>query len=189
MKTWRADSRRVVQPLSSCDKPVADSARRAKTFHGVYASVLTAARVGGAAGDLSRQGQFTKEIAMRADGPLVGAVIFLGIGLGLILGYCHGSTGMSAAYPLAGSTLHIDLTTTGPAVLGGVTCTAVGALLLIWAFLAAIVDMFTWREHSRERIVQRYDVVPAANGTTYTETPVVTQRKHFWSRPTTRSHV
>jgi hypothetical protein len=134
--------------------------------------------------------QFLKEMTMRAHGPLIGAIIFLGFGLGLILGYCHGNTGMSAAYPLAGSTLHIDLTTTGPAVLGGVTCTVIGAILLIWAFIAALVDVFTWRERGRERVIERYPVSPAASDTTYTTAaPVVTERKHFWSRPSSRSHI
>jgi hypothetical protein len=119
---------------------------------------------------------------------LIGAVIFLGVGLGLILGYCHGTTGLSAAYPFAGSTLHIDLTTTGPAVLGGLVCTAIGVLLLIWAFFAGIVDLFTWRE-PRERVVERYSVVPAAEGTAYADEPVAVERKHFWSRPSSRSHI
>jgi hypothetical protein len=66
-------------------------------------------------------------------------VLFLAAGLGVILAYCHGTTSFNAAYPFAGSNLHIDLTTTGPAVLGGLALTAVGLLLLVWALLAAIV--------------------------------------------------
>ncbi|HEY1646515.1 MAG TPA: hypothetical protein VGF96_00925 [Terracidiphilus sp.] len=125
---------------------------------------------------------------MRADRPLIGAVIFLGVGLGLILAYCNGTTGLSAAYPLAGSRLHIELTTTGPAVLGGITCTAIGALLLIWAFLAAIVDMFAGSDRPRDRVIERYSVVPAAEGTAYADTSEE-ERKHFWSRPSSRSHI
>jgi hypothetical protein len=128
---------------------------------------------------------------MRADRPLIGAVLFLGCGLALILGYCHGTTGFNAAYPFSGSTLHIELTTVGPAVLGGVACTAIGVLLLVWAFLAAIVSLFTWsdRPRDRERVVERYSVVPAANGVNYEEAPVVEERRHFWNRPSTRSHI
>jgi hypothetical protein len=124
---------------------------------------------------------------MRADRPLVGAGIFLAVGLGLILGYCHGTTGFSASYPFSASMLHLDLTTMGPAVLGGVTCTAIGTLLLVWAFLAALVSLFTWTEPTRERVVERYSVAPGApgpDGTPYvpvSEPQVV--RKHFWSRP------
>jgi hypothetical protein len=132
-----------------------------------------------------------KEFTMRADRPLIGAVLFLGCGLGLILGYCHGTTGFSAAYPFSGSTLHLDLTTVGPAVLGGVTCTAIGLLMLVWAFLAAIVSLFTWTERTRarERVVERYSVVPSSNGSDYAETPVVEERRHFWNRPSTRSNI
>jgi hypothetical protein len=120
---------------------------------------------------------------MRADRPLIGAVVFLAAGLGLILGYCHGSTGFNAGYPLAGSTLHLDLTTTGPAVVGGMVCTAIGCLLLVWAFLAAVVSLFTWTERTRERVVERYPAAPVV-GTDYAASPSeVVERKHFWSRP------
>jgi hypothetical protein len=125
---------------------------------------------------------------MRAAPPVIGAVVFLGIGLGLIFGYCHGTTSFSFAYPLSGSLLHVDFTTGGPAVLGGMICTAIGVFLLIWAFFAAFADLFTRGELTRGR-VERYSVVPTAQGTTYTETPVVEQRKHFWSRPSSRTHI
>jgi hypothetical protein len=124
---------------------------------------------------------------MRVDRPLVGAVIFLSIGLGLIIAYCHGTTGFSASYPFAGSTLHLDLTTTGPAVLGGVLCTALGCLLLVWAFLAALVSLFTWTDRTRERVVERYSVVPSAppaDGSGYVDvSEAEVEHKHFWSRP------
>lgn len=126
---------------------------------------------------------------MKAARPVIGAVIFLGVGLGLILAYCSGTSGLSAAYPLAGSKLHIDLTTTGPAVLGGVACVGIGALLLIWAFFAAFVDLLTGRDWPRERVVERYSVVPAAEGTVYADTPAEDERGHFWSRPSSRSHI
>jgi len=80
-----------------------------------------------------------KEIAMRADRPLIASVVFLATGLSLILGYCNGTTSLNAGYPLAASALHLDITTTGPAVLGGVALIAFGLLLLLWALLAAIV--------------------------------------------------
>jgi len=126
---------------------------------------------------------------MRADRPLIGAVVFLGAGLGLILGYCNGTTGFNAAYPFSGSSLHIDLTTTGPAVLGGVACTAIGVLLLVWAFIAAIVSLFTWTEREpRGRVVEHYSVVPAADGME-DDAHVVEEREQFWSRPSSRSHI
>lgn len=76
---------------------------------------------------------------MRADRPLIASVVFLAAGLSLIFGYCKGSTSLSAAYPLAASALHMDITTTGPAAMGGIGLIALGLLLLLWALLAAIV--------------------------------------------------
>jgi hypothetical protein len=74
-------------------------------------------------------------------------------------------------------------------VLGGVVSTAVGVLLLVWSFLAAIVSLFTWTERTRERVVERYSVVPAAERVAYDETPVTEERRHFWSRPSTRTNI
>jgi hypothetical protein len=114
---------------------------------------------------------------------LIGAVIFVGIGLGLIIGYCNGSTGLSAAYPFTGSALHIELTTTGPAVLGGLAAMAVGILLLVWAFLAAIVSLFTGSEGTRERVIERYSVTPRADDAPVYGVTEPEPRRHFWSRP------
>ncbi len=80
---------------------------------------------------------------MRPDRPLIVAVASLAAGVGLIVGYCQGATSMNAAYPFSGSTLHINLTANGPAVLGGLALTALGVLLLAWAVLAAIVHQFS----------------------------------------------
>jgi hypothetical protein len=80
---------------------------------------------------------------MRADRPLLGAILFLAGGLGLIIGYCNGATSFTASFPFTGSTLHIEVLTNGPAAIGGVVLTAIGLLLLVWAFLAAIVGQIT----------------------------------------------
>lgn len=77
---------------------------------------------------------------MKPDRPLIFSVLFLAAGLGLILGYCQGSTNFAAAYPFSGTMLHVDLTEVGPGVLGGLAFTAIGALLLAWSFIAAIVN-------------------------------------------------
>ena len=77
---------------------------------------------------------------MKSDRPIIVSVLFLAAGLGLILGYCHGSTNLTAAYPFAGSMLHVSINTSGPGVLGGLICLAVGLVLLVWAFIAAIVS-------------------------------------------------
>jgi hypothetical protein len=131
---------------------------------------------------------------MRADRPLIGAVLFLGAGLGLIIGYCHGTTGFSAAYPFTGSMLHIEMTTTGPGVLGGLALLVVGAVFLVWAFLAAIVSLFTWNDEprrTRERIVERrYSVVPVQESELPVEAETTTEEEqHFWSRPSRSSHI
>ena len=80
---------------------------------------------------------------MRPDRPLILAVASLATSVGLIVGYCHGTTSMNVAYPFTGSILHIDLTTYGPAVLGGFLLTALGVLLLAWSVLAAFVHQIS----------------------------------------------
>jgi hypothetical protein len=80
---------------------------------------------------------------MRPDRPLILAVASLATGVGLIVAYCHGATSMNVAYPFAGSNLHIDLTTYGPAVLGGMALIALGVLLLAWSVLAAFVHQIS----------------------------------------------
>src|ERR1039458_6900860 len=80
---------------------------------------------------------------MRADRPLLGAILFLACGLGLILGYCNDATSFTAAFPFTASTLHIDVLTNGPAAVGGEVLTALGLLLLLWAALAAIVGQIS----------------------------------------------
>ncbi len=88
---------------------------------------------------------------MRPDRPLIVAVVALAVGVDLLLAYCHGTSGMNIAYPLSGSALHIDLTTTGPAVLGGFALIALGLLLLVWALLAAVVHQFSLLANREDR--------------------------------------
>jgi hypothetical protein len=77
---------------------------------------------------------------MKADRPLIASVVFLATGLSLIFGYCTGATSFNAAYPIASSALHVDITTIGPAAVGGIALVGVGLLLLTWALLGAIVS-------------------------------------------------
>ncbi|HEU5350996.1 MAG TPA: hypothetical protein VFU55_05325 [Terracidiphilus sp.] len=79
---------------------------------------------------------------MRSDRPLILSVILLAAGLWLTFGYCHGTAGMSAAYPFAGSSLHLQLATYGPAAVGGPLVTLVGLLVMAWALLCAIMAQF-----------------------------------------------
>jgi hypothetical protein len=96
---------------------------------------------------------------MRPDRPLIVALASLATGVALIVGYCQGTTSMNVAYPLSGSTLHIDLTTSGPAVLVGFALTALGLLLLAWALLAAMVhqiSLLASREDRMNSILNRH---------------------------------
>jgi hypothetical protein len=79
---------------------------------------------------------------MRIDRLLIVSVLCLSSGLGLIFGYCNGTVGANAAYPLAGCSLHICTTTNGPGALGGLVLTTLGVVLLLFATLAAIVNQF-----------------------------------------------
>jgi hypothetical protein len=79
---------------------------------------------------------------MKPDRPLILSLLFLAAGLGLIFGYCHGDSGLSAALPISGSSLHICITTTGAGALGGFALTVIGTLLLICAFCLAIAAQF-----------------------------------------------
>lgn len=76
---------------------------------------------------------------MKPDRPLIGSVLFLAAGLGIIFGYCHGNSSITAAYPFSGTVLHVDFTTVGPGVLGGLVLAAIGLFLMVWSFIAAIV--------------------------------------------------
>ena|SRR5579862_2441568 len=91
---------------------------------------------------------------MKSERPLIAAVLFLATGLSLIFGYCNGTSSFNITYPFAASALHLDVATVGPAALGGLALTAIGALLMVWAFLAAIVGQIAllfrhWREDDR----------------------------------------
>ncbi len=93
---------------------------------------------------------------MKPDRPLIFSVLLLAGGLAVILGYCHGNTNFTAAYPFSGTILHVDFTTVGPGVLGGLALTFLGAILLVWSFLAAIVNQFrlmTASETQPERLL------------------------------------
>jgi hypothetical protein len=96
---------------------------------------------------------------MRADRPLLLAVLFLAAGLGLIFAYCQGNTSMSLAFPFSASVLQIAATTYGPAAVGGVFLTAFGILLLLWAFLMAIIGEIALLSPGRRSIRRRERVL------------------------------
>jgi hypothetical protein len=84
-------------------------------------------------------------------GLLVVSVLCLVVGVGLICGYCNGTTGMSLGYPVTGSSIHIDITTTGVPMLGGVVLTLGGAFLLVIAWVMAFIGLFKRNETMKER--------------------------------------
>jgi hypothetical protein len=82
---------------------------------------------------------------MRIDRLLIVSVLCFSSGLGLIFGYCNGTVGANAAYPLAGCSVHIDTTTNGPGALAGLVLTALGAVLLLCTTLIAVINQFRAR--------------------------------------------
>lgn len=94
---------------------------------------------------------------MKPDRPLLVSFVCLAAGLSIILGYCHGSTSLTIAYPFSGTVLRVAFTTAGPGVIGGLALTILGALLLIWSFIAAIVSQvrsFSASDEPRNRILE-----------------------------------
>ena len=79
---------------------------------------------------------------MKSDRPLIGSIVFLAAGLGLVFGYCHGTVALSTAYPLSGSSLQLNITTTGIPAFCGSALIVIGLLLLIVALVAAIIGQF-----------------------------------------------
>jgi hypothetical protein len=97
---------------------------------------------------------------VRPNLPLIGAILFLASGLGLIIGYSQGTTSMNMGYPIAASTLQIAITTTGPAVVGGLCLTAIGLLLMILALILAILGELgligpSWYSQAESEQVER----------------------------------
>ncbi len=87
---------------------------------------------------------------MKSDRLVIGAVVFLAVGLGLIFYFCTGTTAFNLGYPFSGTNVHVDITTAGiPALIGGPLVGA-GALLLLIALIAAIVAQFRAPEPEHE---------------------------------------
>jgi hypothetical protein len=88
-------------------------------------------------------GPWTNPAKKEADvkGVLVVAVACLAVGIGVIFGFCNGSTGLSLGSPLSASSIHVDITTTGAGVPIAVGLVALGVFLLIVATAIAIVGM------------------------------------------------
>lgn|SRR5580658_9651368 len=79
---------------------------------------------------------------MRSDGPLILAVLSLAAGLTIIFKYGIGTGSFNAAYPVAGASLQMSISTAGPAAIGGMALIALGLLLMLWALISAIAGLF-----------------------------------------------
>ena len=75
---------------------------------------------------------------MRADRPLLVSAAFLGAGLWIIFRYGTSGAGASTALPWSNIGFHFNLAASGPAAIGGAVLIAIGALLLLWALIAAL---------------------------------------------------
>jgi signal transduction histidine kinase len=88
---------------------------------------------------------------MKSDGPLILAVLFLAAGLTIIFTYGHGTAGFNAAYPFAAANLNMSISTAGPAAIGGLALTALGALIMVGALLCAVVGQFRVVSYDRNQ--------------------------------------
>lgn len=91
---------------------------------------------------------------MSSERSLIAAVVLLGVGLGLILGYTHGSATFTAAYPVSGTLLQVSINTVGLAAMAGFVATVLGTVVLVVAFVQAIVGQ------ALSRKVAKHDRLP-----------------------------
>ena len=115
---------------------------------------------------------------MRPDRPLIVAVASLATGVGLIVAYCQGKTNLNFAYPFSGSELHLDLTTYGPAALGGFVLILLGIGLLVWALLAAIVHQISLLADGHDRRQRFLEPKGEYEDERYPGTLGLTQHRH-----------
>jgi hypothetical protein len=86
---------------------------------------------------------------MNTERSVIASVLFLGLGLGLILGFCHNSTiAFSAARPAAGAALQIVINTNGWPAMLGVAATVLGVLFLFVALVLAVLRQVEGRPKS-----------------------------------------
>lgn len=89
---------------------------------------------------------------MNSERTLIAAILVLGLGVGLVLGYCHDSTiGFNAAHPAAGASLQIVIHTNGWPAMAGLAATVVGTLLLFAALVLAVLKQISDREPAASR--------------------------------------
>ncbi len=79
---------------------------------------------------------------MRTDRWLIASLVLLVSGVWSLLEWCHGTAGFNVAFPVAGTKLTLDITSTGAPVLAGVPLIIFGLLLMFIALLAALLAQF-----------------------------------------------
>jgi galactitol-specific phosphotransferase system IIC component len=76
---------------------------------------------------------------------IIGAALFLAVGIGWIISFWHGDAAFAAAHPVAGSKFSLNIEVTGWPALGGFTLTVLGAALLLLCAVLSVVDLATAR--------------------------------------------
>ena len=77
---------------------------------------------------------------------IIGATLFLAVGLTWIMSYWNGTVGFNAAHPVAGSKFSMNIAVTGWPALGGFTLTVLGAALLLVCAVLSIIDIASARK-------------------------------------------
>jgi hypothetical protein len=68
------------------------------------------------------------------------SVICLAAGVTILFAYCNGTTTVNVGYPFSGTSLHLDITTTGVPAIIGLPLTLIGAFLLLIAWILALFN-------------------------------------------------
>jgi hypothetical protein len=96
---------------------------------------------------------------MTCERSVIAAIVFLGLGLGLILGYCHDSTiSFNAAHPASAAALQFVIYTNGWPAMAGLAATVVGILLLFAALAFAVLAQIAPRgraQHEHASVAER----------------------------------
>jgi hypothetical protein len=89
---------------------------------------------------------------MTSERAVILSVLFLGLGLGLIFGFCHDSTvGFNGSYPAAGASLQVVLHTDGLPAMAGLASTVLGVLFLFAALVLAVLKMLSPRQIGQQQ--------------------------------------
>jgi hypothetical protein len=95
---------------------------------------------------------------MRTDRWLLGAFVFLASGLWLTFEWGHGNVGLSAAFPVSGTRLTIDVFTTGWPVITGLPLVVVGLFLMLIAVVSALIAQFHRPDHVEADSITRLNI-------------------------------